>query len=172
MLEQAKKEKKEIGDGRRREEEKPEKKGHPHEKRIIGLLLAFPKEGSRQIEKIRLDFFSGKKEKSILSAMIEGKGDYGPDKIKSIFSDHEIGRLIDEAIFEAEVEAESRAESQRFFDPALELKASLERLKKNYIKERIIEITQNIKEAERAGDRETVKILVNEFQDLASGIEI
>jgi len=172
VLEQAKKEKKESGDSRRREAEKPEKKGHAHEKRIIGLLLAFPKEGRRQIEKIRPDYFSGKKEKSILSAIIEGKGDYDTAKIKSIFSDYETDKLIDEAVFEAEVEAEIRTDSQRFFDPALELKACLERLKKMYIKEKIIKLTQDIKEAEKAGDREAVKILVNEFQNLASGIEI
>ena len=71
----------------------------PHEKRIIGLLMAFPKEGKRQIEKIRPDYFSGKKEKSILSAIIEGKGDYDTAKIKSIFSDYETDRLVDEAIF-------------------------------------------------------------------------
>lgn len=172
VLEQAKKEKKETRDGQRKEEEKPEKKGHAHEKRIIGLLMAFPKEGKRQIEKIRPDYFSGKKEKSILSAIIEGKEDYDPTKIKSVFSDYETNKLIDEAVFEAEVEAEARTDSQRFFDPAEELKTCLERLKKMYIKEKIIEITQDIKEAERAGDKETVKRLVNEFQNLASGIEI
>lgn len=172
VLEQAKKEKKESGDGRREEEKKPEKKEHAHEKRIIGLLLAFPKEGRRQAEKIRPDYFSGKKEKSILSAIIEGKEDYDPTKIKSVFSDYETNKLIDEAVFEAEVEAEARTDSQRFFDPAEELKTCLERLKKMYIKEKIIEITQDIKEAERAGDKETVKRLVNEFQNLASGIEI
>ena len=172
VLKQAKEEKKETREGPRKKEEKPEKKGHAHEKRIIGLLLAFPKVGRRQIEKIRPDYFSGKKEKSILSAIIKGKGDYDPTKIKSIFFDYETDRLIDEAVFEAEVEAETKTDSQRFFDPAEELKACLERLKKMYIKEKIIKITQDIKEAERAGDRETVKILVNEFQNLASGIEI
>lgn len=172
VLEQSKKETRETKTGSREVEKKQEKKGYSHEKRIIGLLLAFPKEGRRQLEKIRPDYFSEKKEKSILEAIKKEKGDYDPAKIRSSFSDYETVKFIEEAILEAEVEAENRTAGQRFFDPAEELRACLERLKKTRIKEKIVRITQDIKEAERTGDKEAVKILVNEFQDLASGIEI
>ncbi|MDP1845137.1 MAG: CHC2 zinc finger domain-containing protein [Candidatus Moranbacteria bacterium] len=172
VLEQSKKETRETKTGSREVEKKQEKKGYSHEKRIIGLLLAFPKEGRRQLEKIRPDYFFEKEEKSILEAIKKEKGDYDPAKIKSSFSDYKLVKFIEETILEAEVEAENRTEGQRFFDPALELKACLERLKKTRIKEKIVRITQDIKEAERTGDKEAVKILVNEFQNLASGIEI
>lgn len=172
VLEQSKKETRETKTGSQEVEKKQEKKGYSHEKRIIGLLLAFPKEGRRQLEKIRPDYFSEKKEKSILEAIKKEKGDYDPAKIRSSFSDYETVKFIEEAILEAEVETENRTAGQRFFDPAEELKACLERLKKTRIKEKIVRITQDIKEAERTGDKEAVKILVNEFQDLASGIEI
>jgi DNA primase len=172
VLKQAKKDEKSVVDRAKKEEAEPEKKNNPLEQRIIGLLLAFPKIGVRQIEKIKPDYFLGEKERNIISAILERKEECDSAKIKDFFSDYETGRIIDEALFESEVETENRTGSQQVFDPALELSASLERLKKNYIKERIVRITQDIKEAEKTGNKEAVKGLVNEFQDLASGIGI
>jgi len=53
-------------------------------------------------------------------------------------------------------------------DPAGELKESLKRLKVENIKKKIAEIAQDIKAAEKNGDKGKVKELMGEFQNLAS----
>jgi DNA primase len=151
---------------------KEEKKGYFLEKRILGLFLAYPKEGRRQLERIKPDDFSGEKERLVLEAIVQNKENYNLDEIKKLLPDYEIQKLLDEAVFEIEVESDIREKGrQGIFDPTDELKQSLGRLKQRNVKAEIARFSHDIKEAEKKGDRESVKILVEEIRNLTGQIE-
>ena len=134
------------------------------EKRIIGLLAAFPRETEKQREVLSSDDFFGKEEKEIIQKITRGNTDF--DKVKNLVSGYEAQKLIDEAIFEVEVDREEG----RIPHPANELGKALKRHKKSRIKKKIAEISCDIKEAEKAGDKERLKELMEEFRNLSEGL--
>jgi DNA primase len=140
------------------------------EKRALGLILAFPKESRKNLERMRQEDFFGAREKTVLEVIISNKEDYSLDKIKKLLSDYETQKLLDEAVFEIEVEADASGEEKRFFDPAEELGQCLKRLRRQRLKAKISHITRELKEAEKMGDRELVKALMGEFRNLAEQI--
>jgi len=146
------------------------KRGNFLEKRSLGLLLAFPKESRKYLERVKSEDFFGAKEQTVLKAILSNKEDYNLDKIKRLLSDYETQKLLDEAVFEIEVEANASGEGRKFFDPAEELGQCLSRLQKQRLKVRISHITHDLKEAEKTGDRESVKVLMGEFRNLAEQI--
>lgn len=133
-------------------------------KRIIGILAAFPGECRREIDKVSADDLQDEKSKKIFSAIKNNKESLSLDKLKAVFPDYETGKFLEEAVFGAEVEFEDLSR----LDPAEELKKSLKRLRGENIKKKIIEIAQDIKAAEKSGDKEAVKKLMGEFQNLTS----
>ncbi|MFA5925902.1 MAG: DNA primase [Parcubacteria group bacterium] len=164
-----KKEKKTFFESEEKGEGKASYPGYSLEKKIIGLLAAFPKECRRQTENINSDYFSGIQSKNILLAVLENKEDFNINKVKAGLADYENTKLLDEAIFEVEAEIEmNQTGNQKPLDPGEELKLYGERLKKIRLKEKIIEITQGIRKAEKSGNKEEIKRLMNEFQNLAS----
>jgi DNA primase len=146
------------------------RKGNFLEKRMLGLILAFPKESRKGLARMKQEDFFGSGEKTALEAIISNKEDYSLEKIKILLSDYETKKLLDEAVFEIEVEADASGEEKRFFDPAEELGQCLKRLRQQRIKTRVSHITRDIKEAERTGDKEAVKVLMGEFKNLAEQI--
>lgn len=138
------------------------------EKRIIGLLVAFPRETEKTKALVREDDFFGEKEKNIFGIIAgrEKKTDF--EEIRKSISDYESQKLLEEAAFEVEIEAEQRGGTA--FDPVGELKEALERIRKSRIKENIAVIVRKIREAEKSGEKETVKKLMAEFQKLADSI--
>ncbi|MDI6777669.1 MAG: DNA primase [Patescibacteria group bacterium] len=139
------------------------------EKRIIGLLVAFPGETEKGKGLVREKDFSGGGEKKIFGIIAKEKKRPDFEKIIKTISDYESQKLLEEAVFEIEVEAEQR--SGTVFDPADELKEALEQLRKFKSKEKIAEITKQIREAEKTGNKEAVKKLMREFQDLSEEIK-
>jgi len=133
-------------------------------KRMIGIFAAFPKECRREIEKVSISDFQGEKEKKIISAIKEKRENASLEALKAVFSDYETEKFLDEAVFEAEVEFGDLSG----LDPAEELKKSLKRLKSENMKRKIVGIAQDIKAAEKSGDRKKVKELMGEFQNLTS----
>jgi len=133
-------------------------------KRMIGIFAAFPKECRREIEKVSISDFQGEKEKKIISAIKEKRENASLEALKAVFPDYETEKFLDEAVFEAEVEFGDLSG----LDPAEELKKSLKRLKSENMKRKIVGIAQDIKAAEKSGDRKKVKELMGEFQNLTS----
>ncbi|MDD5489139.1 MAG: DNA primase [Candidatus Moranbacteria bacterium] len=136
------------------------------ERRIIGLLLAFPRETERQKAAIDPKEFSDKTEKIIERIKKEKPGE-DSEKIKNLVFDFEAQRLIDEAVFEIEVERDEN----RIPFPEEDLKKSLKRHRSMRIKEKTVEFSKKIKEAEKSGDKKAAKALLQEFQNLSSQLE-
>ncbi len=76
VLRSAKKEERKKYIGSETKEEKHAYAGDFLEKRIIGLLVAFPKECRRQLESINPEYFSGNVSRNILKCILEKKEDY------------------------------------------------------------------------------------------------
>jgi len=87
----------------------------------------------------------------------KNKADYTLDKIRSALADYEDIKLVNEVAFETEVQFEHQPNAAK-------------RLAKNKLKEKVLRLSRDIKTAEANGDREAVKILMNEFQSLTSRI--
>ncbi|OGI24004.1 MAG: DNA primase [Candidatus Moranbacteria bacterium RIFOXYA1_FULL_44_8] len=134
------------------------------ERRIIGLLFVFPGETDKQRETINPNNFSGETERRIIEKLKKEGQEKNSEKIKSLVFDFEAQRLIDEAVFEVEVE---RDENGITF-PEEDLKEALKRQRNMMIRESRAEFSKKIKEAEKAGDKKTAKALLQEFQDLSS----
>ena len=100
----------------------------------------------------------------IKSAIKEKRENASLEALKAVFPDYETEKFLDEAVFEAEVEFGDLSG----LDPAEELKKSLKRLKSENMKRKIVGIAQDIKAAEKSGDRKKVKELMGEFQNLTS----
>jgi len=150
--------------------DKPEraKKKRLLEKRIIGLLAAFPGETEKGKGLVKEDDFSGEEEKRVFKIIAGEKKRANISEIRKSISDYESQKLLDEAVFEVEVEMEQRVGA--IFDPAGELKETLKQLRKFRAKEKITGIAKDIKEAEKTGDKEAVRILMGEFGKIASQI--
>ncbi|OGI25985.1 MAG: DNA primase [Candidatus Moranbacteria bacterium RBG_13_45_13] len=152
-------------------QKKEEKKAASLERRILGLALAFPKETKKQLKKINPEIFSGVKEKEI-AAKIEGTpGEIDGESLKASLPDYESRKIIDESIFEIEVEAENAGASNRYFDPADELKTCIKRMRQLKFREKIARLSQDIREAEKNGDKAAVGMLIKEFQKLTEEME-
>ena len=150
----------------RKKEQISEQKAASLERRILGLALAFPKETRKQLGKIDPEIFSGEKEKEIAAKMGSVLGEVDAKDVKASLSDYESRKIIDESIFEIEVEAENAGASNRYFDPADELKTCIERIRQLKFREKIARLSQDIREAEKNGDKAAVERLIKEFQKL------
>jgi DNA primase len=171
VLRRAKKEERRTPSGSEEKEERREFASYSFEKRIIGLLATFPKECRRHLESINQEDLLGEQSKKIIKLIVENKEDYDLDKIKAKLSDYESAKFLDEAVFEIEAEMDmDEFGSQKLLDPSEELKFYKERLEKKRLKEKILKITQNIKQAEKSGDSKAIGKLMNEFQSLVSKI--
>lgn len=138
------------------------------EKRIVGILATFPKETKNAIDLIREDNFQSSAERSILQEILKKKGEFDIEKLKESIPDYELQKLLEEAVFEIEVEADQR--SGVVFDPTEELKEALGYLKKVRTKEKILKISKDIREQESAGNKHRLAELMREFQGLSEEI--
>jgi DNA primase len=136
------------------------------ERRIVGLLFAFPQETRKQKAVIDPKDFSGETRKIIEKAK-EERLEENFEKIKNLNFDFEAQRLIDEAVFEIELERDE----DRIPFPEKALEETLKRYRNMKIKEKIVEFSKKIKAAEKAGDKKAAKILLQEFQDLSSQLD-
>ena len=150
-----------------RREEIQKDKSYSLERKILGLLLNFPDESRREVKSINVDYFQGRAERNILEVIKKNKADYTLDKIRSALADYEDIKLVNEVAFETEVQFEHQPNAA---DPVTELRDCVKRLAKNKLKEKVLRLSRDIKTAEANGDREAVKILMNEFQSLTSRI--
>ncbi|MFA5871723.1 MAG: DNA primase [Parcubacteria group bacterium] len=150
----------------------PDDKDEALEKRIVGILVNFPKTCQRKLGKVNLEDFHGAKERKIVEIVKRLGEDYDREKINSAISDYELRKYSDEAAFEAEVQfgEDSSIKNSSPTDPGNELKLYLERLQQKNIKRRITEISEDIRLAEKSGDKAAVRILIDEFQKLVSYI--
>ncbi|OGI28258.1 MAG: DNA primase [Candidatus Moranbacteria bacterium RIFOXYA1_FULL_44_7] len=137
------------------------------ERRIIGLLFAFSRETEKQKATIDPEDFSGEAEKKIIEKVKKETQGKTSEKIKELNFDFESQRLIDEAVFEVEVEKDENGISF----PEEELKKALKRQKGLKIKEKIAEVSKKIKESEKSGKRKETRALLQEFQDLSAQLE-
>ncbi len=133
------------------------------EKRIIGLLAAFPKETERQRAAIDPSCFFGETEKKIIEKIISRR-ETDFKRMEDLNFDFESQRLIDEAVFEVEME---RSENRIVF-PEEELKKTLKRQKNLKLREVIGQISRKIKEAEKTGNKKAAKKYLEEFQNLSA----
>ena len=86
------------------------------------------------------------------------------EKIKNLDFDFESQGLIDEAVFEVEVERDEN----RIPFPEEDLKKALKRHKNIKTREKVFQVSQSIKEAERAGDKKKAKVFLEKFQKLSA----
>ena len=133
------------------------------EKRIIGLLFVFPRETERQRAALDSKDFSGETEKKIIEKIKKEVQKKTSEEIKNLDFDFESQRLIDEAVFQVEVEKDEN----RISFPEEEFKKTLKRQKGMKIKEKIAEVSKEIKEAEKEGDKKKTKMLLQKFHDLS-----
>jgi DNA primase len=142
------------------------------EKKIVGILVNFSKTCQRKLGKVNFEDFQGEKEREIVRIIKELGEGYDREKINSAILDYELRKFSDEAAFEAEVQfgEDSAIKNNSPTDPGDELKICLARLKQKNIKRKIAEISEEIKLAEKSGDKAAVKRLIDEFQKLAAYI--
>lgn len=145
------------------------------EEKILGIILAFPKECRKEIARIDAKDFQNEKERAIISAIKEDGENFSLEKVKALFSDYETEKLLEEIVFETEVRfggpAERDGDGRSQLDPLGELRGYVERLKANRRKEKIFRVMQDIKSAEASGDKAGAKFLMGEFQKLVEGMK-
>lgn len=168
VLEKAKSKEKKYSET---EKEGGEKRGESSlEKKIVGILLAFPDACRKELAKIHPGDFQKGKEKDIIEAIKRDETGFDFEKLKALFSDYETGKFLQEAAFEAEVRfggpAEREGDGRDRLDPIEELRGLLARLREKNSREKVLGITRDIKAAEAAGDKAGARLLVEEFQKL------
>jgi hypothetical protein len=137
------------------------------EEKILGIILAFPKECRREIDQIDVRDFQNEKERAIMDAIKGGGENFSLENVKALFSDYETGKLLEEIVFETEVRFGGElGDGRERLDPIGELHGYIERLKGNKRKEKIFQIMQDIRSAEASGDKAGAKLLMGEFQKL------
>ena len=137
------------------------------EEKILGIILAFPKECRREIAQIDVRDFQNEKERAILDAIKQDLENFSLERVKALFSDYETGKILEEIVFETEVRFGGELGNGRDqLDPIGELSGYVERLKENRRKEKIFRVMQDIKSAETSGDKAGAKLLMGEFQKL------
>jgi DNA primase len=137
------------------------------ERKVLGLILAFPRETAKKLERISPDYFSEDAKKKILLSILKNKENSDIEKIKKDTGSYEAQKYIDEAVFEVEVEARVMGR----FDPAEELSETISALKNEVVKNKIARISQDIKKAEKEKDKDTVHALMQEFQDISQELK-
>jgi len=134
------------------------------ERRIIGLLVVFPRETKKRRKSLNPADFAGEAERKIIEKIAREEQGLSPEKMKRLSFGYEAQKLIDEAVFEVEIEREEG----RIPSPEEELIKIIKRHKERRLREKIVQITQDIKETERAGDKEATKAKLEEFQRLSA----
>jgi DNA primase len=138
--------------------------------KIIGIILAFPGDCRKELSRISSEDFQNEKERAIIETIKQDAQNFSLDKLKAFFSDYEMGKFLEGAVFEAELKFGSSAESgfgdKDKLDPVAELKGYVSRLKKDRRKENISRVVQKIKDAEASGDKISAKKIMEEFQGL------
>jgi DNA primase len=142
------------------------------EEKILGIILAFPKECRREIARIEIGDFQKEKERAIMDAIKKDGENFSLERVKALFSDYETGKLLEEIVFESEVRFGGElGDGRDQLDPLGELHGYVGRLKENRRKEKIFRIMQDIKSAEASGDKAGAKVLMEEFQKLMEGMK-
>lgn len=149
----------------RDEESEKENQGKSLEKNILGIILAFPNECVSELGKIHAGDFQNEKERAILEAIKKDKENLSLEKVKALFSDYETGKFLAEAVFEAEAGFVQELNGKQI-DPARELERYVRRLKEKRLKEKISQITRDIRLAEASSDKAGAKLLMEKFQKL------
>jgi DNA primase len=156
---------KEMQPAVRKEEEGKDDREKSLEKNILGIILAFPNECVSELGKIHAGDFQNEKERAILEAIKKDKENLSLEKVKALFSDYETGKFLAEAVFEAEA-GFGQELSGKQIDPARELERYIKRLKEKRLKEKISQITRDIRSAEASSDKAGEKLLMEKFQKL------
>jgi DNA primase len=142
------------------------------EEKILGIILAFPKECRREVARIDVRDFQNEKERAIMDAIKGGGENFSLERVKALFSDYETGKLLEEIVFETEVRFGGElGDGRDQLDPLGELHGYVERLKENRRKEKIFQIMQDVRSAETSGDKAGAKVLMGEFQKLMEGMK-
>jgi DNA primase len=137
------------------------------EEKILGIVLAFPKECQKEVNRIDAGDFQNEKERAIMQAIKKNRENFSLEEIKVLFSDYETGKLLEEMVFEAEMRFGGElGDGRDQLDPMGELAGYVERLKENRRKGKIFQIMQDIKSAEASGDKTGANLLMEEFQKL------
>jgi DNA primase len=157
---------KEVQSAVRREEAGKDGREKSLEKNILGVILAFPNECRGLLPKISGGDFQNEKERAILEAIKKNKENFSLEKVKALFSDYETGKFLAEAVFEAEAGFGEEPPGGKQIDPAGELGRYAKRLKEKRLKEKISQITRDIRSAETSGDKAGAKLIMEKFQKL------
>lgn len=137
------------------------------EEKILGILLAYPRDCRRELAKINLEDFQKEEVRAIIEAIKHDEENFSLKSIKALFSDYETDKFLSEAVFEAEVKfGVGLGDDQQQLDPISELSGYIRRLKEKKLKEKISRVAFDIKAAEESGDKEGAKLLMGEFQKL------
>jgi DNA primase len=142
------------------------------EEKILGIILSFPGECRKELARISADDFQNEKEKAIIETIKQDEENISLGKLKAFFSDYETKKILEEIVFETEVRFGGElGDGRNQLDPIGELRGLILQLKEKRRKEKIFKITQDIKSAEAAGDKEGSRMLMKEFQKLIKGVK-
>jgi DNA primase len=136
-------------------------------RRVLGLILAFPREAAKKLGRLSPDYFSEDLEKKVYLSILKNKDNSDIEKIKKDAGSYEAQKYIDEAVFE--VEAEGRVMGR--FDPTEELSFTISALENEVVKDKIVRISRDIKKAEENKDKGAMRILMEEFQDISQQLK-
>jgi DNA primase len=137
------------------------------EKKILGILFAFPEDCRKELRRIGPDDFQNEKERDIMKAIKKNEENFSLEKIKALFSDYETEKFLAEAAFEAEVRFGGElGDGRSQLDPIGELCGYVRQLREKKQRGKILKIMRDIKSAEAAGDKAGAKMLMEEFQRL------
>jgi len=136
-------------------------------KRLIGLILAFPSETAKRAATLKRGLLPIGIEVRILESLEAQSGKKSLEIAKQQIGDYEASKYMDEAVFEIEVESQTRND----FDPVKELGEAIQRLNLEKIKVKVQGLYQDIKKAEAAGDKKALNGLMQEFQDLSEELK-
>ena len=137
------------------------------EAKILGIILAFPRECRKEISRINAGDFQNEKERAIIEAIKKDGENFSLERVKALFSDYEMEKLLEEIVFETEVRFGGElGDGRDQLDPLGELHGYVERLKGDRRKEKIFRVMQDIRSAEASGDKAGAKVLMGEFQKL------
>lgn len=145
---------------------------HSLEEKILGIILAFPKDCRVEIARIGVEDFQNGRERSIMEAIKQDQEGFSLEGVKALFSDYETRKFLEELAFEMEVRFGGElGDGRDQLDPIGELRGSIRRLKDTRRRENISQIMQDIKSAEAASDKTKAKSLMEQFQKLMEDME-
>ncbi|HLM83972.1 MAG TPA: DNA primase [Candidatus Bathyarchaeia archaeon] len=135
--------------------------------KILGIILAFPKECRKELAKIDAEDFQNERERAIIQAIKRDQEKFSLERMKALFSDYETRKFLEETVFEAEVRFGGElGDGKDQLDPIGELQGLVQRIKEKRYKEKSLRLTQDIKAAQASGDKAGEKALMEEFQKL------